>query len=282
VSARPRSGVSPMAVFMTACTLLCFIAMPLRIERFITPERGIGYWLGIAGGSAMVLLLIYPARKRIQWLAGMGSVKLWFQIHMVLGVVGPVLVLFHATFRTGATNSNVALVCMLLVAGSGVIGRYFYSRIHIEFHGSQATLQELRGSLARLQMVSATIAFIPDLTQRLALAEGRLLGAVSNRPAIWKLAGIAVRGIFVRRQLKRYIRSAARATARLRGLPANALQRQQQATTELAMRHLDAARRVAELASYERLFSLWHILHLPLFFMLLVAGIAHVIAVHIY
>jgi hypothetical protein len=40
--------------------------------------------------------------------------------------------------------------------------------------------------------------------------------------------------------------------------------------------------RVAELDSYERLFALWHVLHLPLFFMLLVAGIAHVIAVHLY
>ena len=47
-------------------------------------------------------------------------------------------------------------------------------------------------------------------------------------------------------------------------------------------RRLEATRRVAEFESYERLFSLWHVLHLPLFFMLLVAGIVHVIAVHVY
>jgi hypothetical protein len=39
---------------------------------------------------------------------------------------------------------------------------------------------------------------------------------------------------------------------------------------------------VAEYRVYERLFSLWHVLHLPLFFMLLAAGIVHVIAVHVY
>jgi len=44
----------------------------------------------------------------------------------------------------------------------------------------------------------------------------------------------------------------------------------------------DAVRRVAELATYERLFSLWHLLHLPLFFMLLVAGVVHIVAVHVY
>jgi hypothetical protein len=33
---------------------------------------------------------------------------------------------------------------------------------------------------------------------------------------------------------------------------------------------------------YEGLFSLWHVLHLPLFFMLLIAGITHVVAVNVY
>jgi hypothetical protein len=45
---------------------------------------------------------------------------------------------------------------------------------------------------------------------------------------------------------------------------------------------LSAARRVAEFQSCEQLFGLWHVLHLPLFGMLFVAGIVHVIAVNIY
>jgi hypothetical protein len=32
----------------------------------------------------------------------------------------------------------------------------------------------------------------------------------------------------------------------------------------------------------ERLFSLWHVLHIPLFFVLVVAAIIHVVAVHFY
>jgi hypothetical protein len=35
-----------------------------HLERYISPRRGLGYWLGIIGGSMMVLLLIYSARKR--------------------------------------------------------------------------------------------------------------------------------------------------------------------------------------------------------------------------
>jgi hypothetical protein len=45
---------------------------------------------------------------------------------------------------------------------------------------------------------------------------------------------------------------------------------------------LAATRRVAGFHAYERLFSLWHALHLPLIFILIVAGIVHVIAVNVY
>jgi hypothetical protein len=46
--------------------------------------------------------------------------------------------------------------------------------------------------------------------------------------------------------------------------------------------HLRRVRRVAELGSYERLFSIWHVFHLPFFYMLVVAALIHVLAVHMY
>ena len=49
-----------------------------------------------------------------------------------------------------------------------------------------------------------------------------------------------------------------------------------------AERRLEAGRRVAEYQLYARLFSFWHVLHIPLFFMLLIAGIVHVVAINIY
>ena len=33
---------------------------------------------------------------------------------------------------------------------------------------------------------------------------------------------------------------------------------------------------------YERLFALWHLLHLPLFILLVFAALTHVVAVHLY
>jgi hypothetical protein len=43
-----------------------------------------------------------------------------------------------------------------------------------------------------------------------------------------------------------------------------------------------AVLRAAEFAFFERLFSLWHIFHLPLIFIMVLAALVHVWAVHQY
>jgi len=41
-------------------------------------------------------------------------------------------------------------------------------------------------------------------------------------------------------------------------------------------------RRITAFQSCERLFSLWHTLHVPLIFMMFIAAFVHIIAVHVY
>jgi hypothetical protein len=253
-------------------------------ERYLSPEAGLGYALGIAGGSAMLLLLLYPARKRLRWIGFLGSVKSWFRAHMVLGVVGPILILYHSNFRLGATNSNAALFAMLTVAASGVFGRYFYTRIHFGLYGHRASRAELQAAADALRERVAGSKFVPDLLRWLDEADARLLD--------WKAGSaprLLVRPFFVTlRMYRERWRIARRADAELRTAaaqsPAVAAEQAhfRQTVHRYIERRLDATRRVAEFESYERLFALWHVLHLPLFFMLLIAGVVHVIAVHVY
>jgi len=56
-----------------------FWGMHAHLERYVTPQRGTGYWLGIVGGSLMLLLLVYSARKRYSWLRWMGGIPAWFE-----------------------------------------------------------------------------------------------------------------------------------------------------------------------------------------------------------
>ena len=46
--------------------------------------------------------------------------------------------------------------------------------------------------------------------------------------------------------------------------------------------YIRAVKKAAALAFYERLFSLWHIFHLPLFVLLVVAATVHVFAAHFF
>jgi len=59
-------------------------------------------------------------------------------------------------------------------------------------------------------------------------------------------------------------------------------QRIAQVAYRYADRRFEAGRRMNEYQLYARIFSLWHVLHIPLFFMLLIAGIVHVIAINVY
>src|SRR5215831_7463863 len=147
--------LTPTRIFGLTVVALLAVGYWFPTERYISPQRGIGYALGIVGGSAMLVLLLYPLRKRLRWMSFMGSTKHWFQTHMVLGIVGPLLILYHCTFTTGATNSNVALICMLVVSGSGLFGRYFYSRIHNGLYGSKATLADLQAHAQRMRSITS-------------------------------------------------------------------------------------------------------------------------------
>jgi hypothetical protein len=287
-AAHIRSGKGPRLHWPLVWTLvvaaILYWGSHAHLDRYISPQRGLGYWLGIIGGCMMILLLIYSARKRIAWLRWIGSVPAWFEIHMTLGVIGPVLVLFHANFSLGATNSNVALFCMLLVSGSGVAGRYMYTRLHAHLEGHEDTLEELKAVGARLASQTTNMAFLPGLIEAIERVEKRYIEPPrSPLLRIPHLLTGGFRSIIARFLLRREIELAVK-RAHMRGsqLVAMHARRLAVAARAYSRRRLDAGRRMTEYQVYARLFSYWHILHLPLFFMLLVAGVVHVVAINVY
>lgn len=268
---------------------LIYWGIHAHLELYITPKRGFGYWLGIVGGSMMLLLLIYSARKRAAWLRWMGGIPTWFEIHMVLGVVGPILVLFHANFRLGASNSNVALICMLLVAGSGVVGRYIYTRLHAHMDGHQVTLEQLKRVGDKLRAQATSVEFLPGVLDAIERAEKRFIEP--PRGTVVRFLHLFTGGArsfvarsLVRREIKRAIGDALtrQSSTREAALIARHAVQLGAAARRYADRRLEAGRRTVEYRAYARLFSYWHVLHIPFFFMLVISAIVHVIAVNVY
>jgi hypothetical protein len=279
-----RSGIRWPIVWAVLATSLLAWGMFARLDLYITPQRGIGYWLGIVGGSMMILLLGYSARKRARWLSWMGGIPSWFKVHMALGIGGPILVLFHSGFRLGATNSNVALICMLLVAGSGIVGRYIYTRVHTRLGGNEGTLDDLRGVADRLRALTTSTPFLPGLLDLLDEEERRLMhpakGVIGR---FLHLFTAAARAALARWRIHRKVDQAVyRAVHHESESISQQGKRMSLVTKNYVDRRPDASRRVAEYKLYTKLFSLWHVLHLPLFYMLLIAGTVHVIAVNVY
>lgn len=274
---RRRIGRSHVGLTLALIALVTGLLLPT--ERYLTPQNGVGYALGIIGGSMMLGLLIYPLRKRNPSLAFLGSIRGWFRTHMVLGVLGPLAILYHSNFSLGATNSNVALACMLTVAGSGLVGRYLYARIHHGLYGRRATLKELSADAERLRTHSGDLRVLPGLMDEVEKAERHISAPTMLllRPAV-----AVLRQRSELRRIKRLIRHAVGMAAARSPVIAEQRERLTQAAQRYVEARLVAARRVAEFEPSERLFAAWHVLHMPLFLMLVIVGIVHVFAVHLY
>ena len=252
-----------LAVFATL-VLLGAAAWIVRDGELYTPRQGLGYWLGATGGSLMVLLLTYPARKRLGFMRSWGPLKHWFRMHMMCGVAGPVLVMFHSTFHVGSLNAGIAMGCMLLVMSSGFIGRVLYRKIHHGLYGSRANLQELERELARdLQTLAPVLERMPAVKQEVerftALSAGHFLFLGWRRLAARRR---------VRRALSAYDGSAAH-------MPLDALLK----SIDVTLREVQ---RAAQFSTYERLFSIWHAVHIPFLSMLVLTAVTHVVVVHFY
>ncbi len=232
----------------------------------------------------MLVLLLYPMRKRIRWLKFIGAIRYWFQIHMMFGLFGPLLVLYHSNFSLGSINSQVAMFSMLTVASSGIIGRHLYSHIHHSLYGRKASLREFQSELKESKGVDTDLdAHLPQLTAKLdSLSTTLLEDEFGSDVGFGQSLSWALSRPFLRARIKRDAVKEIIANAHRLPQSAKATKKHIKSTKQFVNNQFHSMRRVAQFRFYERMFALWHILHLPLFFMMILSATAHVVAVHMY
>lgn len=255
-----------------------------RGDVYLSPEEGLGYALGIIGASMMALLLLYPMRKHVSWMRRFGKVKHWFRAHMMIGVIGPVLVLFHCNFQLGSMNGTIALVSMLLVASSGLLGRYFYTRIHYGLYGRKADLAHLSSDATVIRAYMHRIfAADPALQERLTKLEQKTLRQPHSLiGGVVHTVHISLASRWYGALAKMHLRKAQDIIINRDRLDAEGSSKLRVSSGYYLRLYMETIRRVAGFTFFERLFAFWHVLHLPLFLMMLVAGVIHIYAVHFY
>ena len=272
-----------MVVYLVIAALVLAVWQLSKMELFEAGDDT-GYWLGVVGGVMMLLLFSYPLRKHFSFARNWGRVKWWFLVHMLLGIGGPLLILLHSTFRVGSLNAAVALYSMLAVAASGVIGRFIYARVNRGLRGEQATLDELR-TKAGLQQADAKsrLSFAPQVEARLAAFEQSQLKARRGWPTYFRqVFGLPVQQWLVYRECVAELRPILNSMAKRDNWSDEALHRREKHTKKLVNQYLNAVTRVAQFKAYERLFSLWHVAHIPFVYLLVISAFVHVYAVHVY
>jgi hypothetical protein len=286
-SAERRMGVGPGVVWPSSIVLMAmawwvYIKASAN-ELDYKPGVGFGYYLGLIGGVMMLLMLLYPVRKHLRFARNWGPLRYWFMLHMIFGIGGPVLVLFHSTFHVRSLNAGVALYSMLLVAASGIIGRFIYKRIHHGLYGRKSNLEELQQAVDanqnKVSKVSAGLMEATGIGEK--LKQFRVMAIDQERglaARAWRFITLGWQRRSLMSHCRQELRREVAQLAEARGGHRQQLEQQYLEVSRDAEEYLRAVQQAAQFSSYERLFRLWHILHSPFVWLLAISGIVHVIA----
>lgn len=218
----------------------------------LKPSGTVGLSLGIAGTSMMLLIFLYPLRKRWTALQKIGTQAQWLQVHIFLGFAGPVLVTFHTTGKLAGAVA-IAFYAMWAMVLSGVVGRYLYAKIPRTVKGNQMTLKEIE------EQLGALVEALRQGERRQSVLAGIQEFLAGTRQVSGGLSYAVYR--MVMDDLR---------------LPLNALRvwwivrrdgklglRRRYQITKLVLKQQRLLSRLAVLEATQRVFSFWHIFHKP-------------------
>jgi hypothetical protein len=235
--------------------------------RALRPAGSTGLLFGYVGSAMMILMLIYSVRKRTRLFSRAVSLQTVLDVHIYLGIMGPLLIVLHTSFKVQGLVA-VAFWSMAAVAVSGFFGRYLYLQIPRNIQGSELTLVELERinaeMTARLQSrFKLDGAAIERLEQVTAGFAGETAGGA------WRSVGRLLADDLFRFRARRQF---ARRVMRKVLLPKQELHE----FTQQSFARAILSRRVALLSQIHQVFHYWHVIHKPFAIIMYVIMLVHI------
>ena len=232
------------------------------------PAGSIGHGLGIIGSAMMIGgVIMYSSRKRVKALRQAGKLKHWLEFHIFLCLLGPTLVLYHTTFKFGGLVS-VSFWSMVAVVLSGVVGRYIYTQIPRGISGNALSMDDLQKENADYEQALRSDFNLDDETLSMINSVSRSEFGKKKTKDLEALFTL-IRDDFSRRTHLRVLRKRLIAL----GLPHDRIH----AIVVIAKKKSMLLRKIAFLATAERLFHYWHVVHQPFSIIMFVILIVHVV-----
>ena len=231
----------------------------------LKPSGWIGHGLGIVGSLCMIVGVgSYMARKHIKRLSRIGTMKNWLQFHIFLCSIGPLMVLYHTSFKFGGIVS-ISFWSMVAVVISGVIGRFIYNQIPRSIQGNEMSLQEVLQLTNNIKLNYTRIARIEAESFFSELDKGDLNTDLLSRNPIAMVWQDYLSEIKNSRQLKIKINSMA-------------LEKDEKDQVfQLVRAEVRLKRKIKNLQTVQKVFRLWHVIHLPFALIMLVIMVIHIV-----
>ncbi len=262
-----------LVAFVASALLLAWVTLdlggwayygtPLRVRGYeplhkaLRPTGYIAHPLGVIGLTLLLMPVLYAVRKKWKKLKNLGSMPAWLNAHIFCGIVGPIAVTLHSSFKFNGIVS-IAYWSMMAVMLSGFVGRYWYVRIPQTIRGTEMTLGDIQERLATLKKELDSATLQSGLLERVHQVEREATTVSEGRP-LWSFG--------VKRTLRRLKRDLREAGVE-RGLIGGILA----AIEEEAW----LVRRIGRLNQTKRLFAMWYVFHRPLVYVMFAVAIIHV------
>jgi hypothetical protein len=242
---------------------LAYLAVINALQSIPAASGLFGHAIGILGFVLMLMTeVLYSLRKRSRS-ARWGKMASWLQFHIFTGLVGPYLVLIHASWKYNGLAGILTLLTLVIVV-SGFFGRYIYTAVPRTADGAEVAAHEL---VRQIQATEAELQLaFGGLPAALALPGGLLASGPGASTAGFGLIFERIFADWGYRwrwwQARRRLPAAARVqAARLE---------------QLQIQKRVLSRQLASLAMARRLLGLWHNIHMPIGMALFITAFIHI------
>lgn len=230
----------------------------------LKPGGSLGITLGIVGSVLLLLMYLYPLRKRWKWLSKKGKTKHWLDYHILMGLTAPALITLHSSFKLNGI-AGLAYWSMIAVVVSGIVGRYLYGRIPRKLGQAEMSMEEADRARAGLaaEIEAQNVLSREELAPLMALPEMQEVQRMPLPKALAVIVGLDIRRGYLTWRLRRHVANNAEVSQVL----------------AVVGRQAALSKDILFLSKMRRLFQLWHVVHRPFSYSLAVLAILHIVVV---
>ena len=247
---------------------------PLHVA--LRPAGYVGIRLGVAASILFAGIYLYPLRKRIKPLQRIGKTSRWLNVHVLLGLIVPVIVTYHSSLKLHGL-AGMAYWIMMAIVVSGIVGRYLYSQIPRSMGAAELTLRELTDEAGMLadELHAQSIFGKEQLDAVLELPTSREVAAMSLWTAMMTMASLDLRRPWRIAAARRKVLTPLELWTTFGGLRSSS--HEELETVLAAVREQSwLTSKILFLSRAGQVFHRWHIVHRPFSYAFVILVAAHI------